>query len=134
MSEPTAILVVDDHPSVAITLADILEAKGFKVYSALSGAEALKILGEHTIDILLTDVRMPDMDGVKLNREVRKTHPNLTTYLMTAYAADELIQQGMKEGIKTVLSKPLDIDLIVALFMAYKSISSTTRRTEEDEK
>ncbi|MGA2505049.1 MAG: response regulator [Anaerolineales bacterium] len=134
MSEPTAILVVDDHPSVAITLADILEAKGFKVYSALSGAEALKILGEHTIDILLTDVRMPDMDGVKLNREVRKTHPNLTTYLMTAYAADELIQQGMKEGIKTVLSKPLDINLIVALFMAYKSISSTTRRTEEDEK
>jgi CheY-like chemotaxis protein len=127
MSEHTAILVVDDHPSVAITLGDILEAKGFKVYSAVSGTDALKILGEHPIDILLTDVKMPDMDGVKLNREVRKSYPNVTTYLMTAYAADELIQQGMKEGIKTVLSKPLDIDLIVALFTAYKSIASRTR-------
>jgi CheY-like chemotaxis protein len=124
MSEPTAILVVDDHSSVAITLADILEAKGFKVYAAMSGAEALKILGEHTIDILLTDVRMPDMNGVMLYREVRKTHPGLSAYLMTAYAADDIIQQGMKEGIKTVLTKPLDIDLVVAIFMAVQSISS----------
>jgi hypothetical protein len=46
---------------------------------------------------------------------------------MTAYAADEIIQQGMKEGIKTVLTKPLDIDLIVALFTALKSITSRTR-------
>jgi CheY-like chemotaxis protein len=120
----TAILVVDDHPSVAITLADILDAKGFKVYSAISGEEALKILEEHPVDILLTDVRMPDMDGVMLNREVRKSFPNVTTYLMTAYAEDDLIQQGMKEGIKTVLSKPLDIDLIVALFTAFKSMAS----------
>ena len=126
MSEPTAILIVDDHPSVAITLADILKAKGFKVYAAMSGAEALKILGEQPIDILLTDVRMPDMNGVALYLEARKTHPKLITYLMTAYAADEFIQQGMKEGIKTVLTKPLDIDLIVALFTAIKSISSKT--------
>jgi len=48
MDEPTAILVVDDHPSVAITLADILVAKGFIVFSAISGAEALKILGKQT--------------------------------------------------------------------------------------
>ena len=124
MDEPTAILVVDDHPSVAITLADILVAKSFIVFSAISGAEALKILDKHTIDILLTDVRMPDMDGVTLNREVRKTHPNMTTYFMTAYAADDLIQKGMKEGVKTVLTKPLNIDLIVSLFMAHKHISS----------
>jgi CheY-like chemotaxis protein len=123
-SKPTAILVVDDHPSVAITLGDILEAKGFKVYSAISGMDALKIMGEQPIDILLTDVRMPDMDGVKLNREVRKSFPNVTTYLMTAYAEDDLIQQGMKEGIKTVLSKPLDIDLVVSLFKAVRNISS----------
>lgn len=124
MSQTTVILVVDDHPSVAITLTDILEARGFEVYSAFSGAEALKVLQAHPIDILLTDVRMPDMDGVTLYREVRKTYPKLITYLMTAYAADEIIQQGMKEGIKTVLTKPLDINLIVALFTAIKGISS----------
>ncbi len=127
MSDPTAILVVDDHPSMAITLADILEAKGFKVYAAISGAEGLMIMREHPINILLTDVRMPDMDGVKLSREARKILPALTTYLMTAYAADEIIEQGMKEGIKTVLTKPLDIDLMVALFTAYRNISSSKR-------
>ena len=125
--ELTAVLVVDDQPSVAITLADILEVKGFKVYPAYSGAEALEILREHPVDILLTDVRMPDMDGVTLYREMRKTHPNLTTFLMTAYAADDIIQQGMNEGIKTVLTKPLDIDLIVSLFSMIKKLSAPTR-------
>ncbi len=85
------------------------------------------MLDEHPIDILLTDVRMPDMNGVALYREIRIKHPSLTTYLMTAYAADEIIQQGMKEGIKTVLTKPLDIDLIVAMFKELKRGTSTTR-------
>ena len=127
MSDLTSILVVDDQPEVATSLADILEFKGFKVFPAFSGAEALKIMRKNPIDILLTDVRMPDLDGVALYREVRKTHPLVATYLMTAYAADEIIRQGMKEGIKTVLTKPLDIDLIVALFTAAKHISSKAR-------
>ena len=124
MDKTTAILVVDDQPAVVTSLADILDFKGFKVYPAFSGADALKILGEHPIDILLTDMKMPDMNGIMLYREVRKKFPHVTTYLMTAYAADELIQEGMKEGIKTVLTKPLDIDLIVALFTAVRSLSS----------
>ncbi len=123
MDEMTTILVVDDQVAVATTLADILQAKGFKVYLAASGEEALQILRENSVDILLTDVRMPDMNGVQLYREARKINPPLTTYMMTAYAADDLIQQGMKEGIKTVLTKPLDIDLMIALFTAYKNFS-----------
>jgi DNA-binding NtrC family response regulator len=123
MDDTTTILVVDDQVAVATTLADILLAKGFKVRLAVSGEEALQILKEDAVDILLTDVRMPDMNGVSLYREARKIAPALTTYMMTAYAADEIIQQGMKEGIKTVLTKPLDIDLMIALFTAYKNLS-----------
>ncbi len=126
MSASLSILVVDDNPSMLKTLADILDARGFGVYSASSGAEALKILQNHHVDILLTDVRMPDMNGVALYREIRTTHPNLTTFLMTAYAADDIIQQGMKEGIKTVLSKPLDIDFLLTLFLAVKRIIKDT--------
>ena len=124
MNGQTSILVVDDQPDVATSLADILALKGFTVYLSFSGAEALKILEAQPVDILLTDVKMPDMNGVMLYREVKKKYPRVTTYFMTAYAADELIQQGMKEGIKTVLTKPLDIDLIVSLFTAVRSISS----------
>jgi CheY-like chemotaxis protein len=116
MSESLSILVVDDSPSMATSLVDILDIKGFEVYAAQSGAEALEILREHAVDILLTDVIMPDMNGVELYREARKIHQNLTTFLMTAYAADGIIQQGMAEGIRTVLNKPLNIDFLLTLF------------------
>ena len=116
MIDSTSVLVVDDNSSMAMTLADILDAKGFIVYFALSGAEALQVLREHPVDILLTDVKMPDMDGVTLYRQTRKAYPHLVTFLMTAYSADDLIQKGMSEGIKTVLSKPVDIDFAISLF------------------
>jgi two-component system response regulator YesN len=123
MSESFSILVVDDNPSMARALADVLDVKGYIAYAACSGAEALEILRDHPVDILLTDVIMPEMNGVALYRETRKTHPYLTTFLMTAYAADDLIQQGMKEGIKTVLNKPVDIDFLLTLFSATRRIS-----------
>jgi two-component system response regulator GlrR len=122
MKETATILVVDDNPSMAKTLADIMVIKGFEVYAAYSGMEALAIMQSQPIDILLTDVVMPDMNGVELYRETRKTHPKLTTILMTAYAADDIIHQGLAEGIKTVLTKPLDIDFLLVLFLAYKRV------------
>ena len=124
MSASLSILIVDDNPSMASALADVLDVKGFEVHAAYSGAEALEILQAHPVDILLTDVIMPDMDGVTLYRATRKTHPRLTTILMTAYAADDLIQKGMAEGIKTVLSKPVDINFLLTLFSAYKKIAT----------
>jgi CheY-like chemotaxis protein len=122
MSESFTILVVDDNPSMAGSLVDILEVKGFEVHAASNGAEALEILRVHHVDILLTDVKMLDMNGLDLYRETRLIYPKLITLFMTAYAADDLIQQGMKEGIKTVLSKPVDIDLLLSLLSNYKRI------------
>jgi DNA-binding response OmpR family regulator len=124
MSDPISILVVDDNPSMTDTLEDILDTKGFEVHVAYSGMEALALLRAHKVDIMLTDVKMPDMNGVELYLETRKTHPTITTFLMTAYAADDLIQRGMKAGIKTVLNKPLDIDLLIAMFSAIGRINS----------
>jgi two-component system response regulator YesN len=122
MSGSTSFLVVDDNPSMASSLVDILELKGFEVHSAYSGAEALEIMRDHPVDILLTDVRMPNMNGVELYRATRKTHPNLITVLMTAYATDYIIRQGIAEGIKTVLQKPVDLDALLDQFSAYKRI------------
>jgi CheY-like chemotaxis protein len=120
MIDTLSILVVDDNPSMARSLGDILDIKGFEVQTAGSGAEALMILRDHPVDILLTDVKMPDMNGVALYRETRKNHPSLTTILMTAYAANDLIEQGINEGIKTVLTKPVDIEFLLTLLSAYQ--------------
>jgi CheY-like chemotaxis protein len=115
-----SILIVDDNPSMAAALVDILVLKGFETFMASSGAEALQLLHDHPIDVLLTDVIMPEMDGVSLYRQTRQAYPRLITILMTAYAADELIQQGMAEGIKTVLTKPIDIDFLILLLSTYE--------------
>jgi two-component system response regulator YesN len=115
-----SILIVDDNRSMADALVDILVLKDFETFVASSGAEALQILHEHPIDVLLTDVIMAEMDGVALYRQTRQAYPQLITILMTAYAADELIQQGMAEGIKTVLTKPVDIDFLILLLSSYK--------------
>ena len=122
MSETLCILVVDDNPSMADSLADILEIKGFTVRAAASGKEALEILREGPVDFLLTDVKMPDMYGLDLYRATRKLYPRLITVFMTAYAADDLNQQGMAEGVKTVLTKPLDIKFLLSFFSAQKRI------------
>jgi len=122
MSETISILVVDDNPAMAESLADILEAKGFSVSKAASGAEALEILRERPVDILLTDVKMPEMDGLELFRETQSLYPKLITIFMTAYAADDLIQQGMAEGVKIVLTKPLEINFLLHLFSAEQRI------------
>jgi DNA-binding NtrC family response regulator len=126
MSESLSILVVDDNPSMAKSLADVLDLKGFMVYPASSGADALEILRDHPIDVMVTDVIMPEMNGVALYHETRKTHPQLTTFLMTAYAADDLIQKGMADGIKTVLPKPLNVDLLLLLLSAVGRLSKKT--------
>jgi CheY-like chemotaxis protein len=128
MSETINILVVDDNPAMADTLADVLKVKGFTVHAAGGGAEALKILREQPVDILLTDVKMPNMNGLELYRETRKAYPKLITIFMTAYAADDLIQKGMAEGIKTVLDKPLDIDFLLVLLSAHRRIIAEASR------
>ena len=115
-----SVLIVDDNPAMASAMYDILVVEGFETYMVSSGAKALQVLQEHPIDILLTDVIMPEMDGLELYRRTRQAYPQLITILMTAYAADELIQQGMAEGIKTVLTKPIDIGFLVLLLSTYR--------------
>jgi YesN/AraC family two-component response regulator len=104
------------------TLSDILTAKGFQVYTANSGKEALQIIHSKPADILITDIRMPDMDGLSLFQRANKLQPNLVTYLMTAYSNDNIIQQGLQEGVTTVLTKPLNIEFLLQLLYTHKSV------------
>lgn len=115
MNQPVSILVVDDNLPVIKTLKDILEAKSYRVFTASTGNEVLKIMKKEFINILLTDIKMPDMNGVELYQKLQKINKRPATILMTAYAADDIIKEGLDIGIKTVLTKPLDIDLLLNL-------------------
>jgi two-component system response regulator HydG len=116
MEPKLRILIVDDDQRMTRTLADILSVAGHEVVEANSGAQALEKVSTQTFDCVLTDVKMPEMNGVELHRQLRLAQPGLPVMLMTAYAADELIRQGLDEGVVGVFDKPLAINQLLAFF------------------
>ena len=118
MLDKLRILIVDDDRRMVHTLADILTISGYTPVEAFSGQEALEKIAAEACDCVLTDVRMPGMDGVEFHRQLRKSHPGLPVALMTAFASDETIRQGLAEGAVGVFDKPLNIAQLLGFFDA----------------
>jgi two-component system response regulator HydG len=116
MNPKLHILVVDDDERMTRTVVDILTMSGHEAVEANSGPEALEKAGMQIFDCVLTDVKMPDMNGVELHRQLRLAQPGLPVILMTAYAADELVRQGLDEGVVGVFDKPLAMNHLLAFF------------------
>lgn len=114
------ILVVDDDRRMTKTTVDILKVKGYSADTAYSGPEALEKIATFDYDCILTDIRMPGMDGVELLRTIRENQPGLPVVLMTAYANDALVQQGIAEGAVAALTKPLDLNQLLNFFSSLR--------------
>jgi DNA-binding NtrC family response regulator len=107
------ILIVDDEGSLLLTLVANLELEGFDVMGAPDASAALSLLREQHFDLVLTDIRMPGMSGVELFRAIRDLRPNMPVILMTAFAAENLINEAVQEGVFAVLPKPFDIEHVI---------------------
>lgn len=108
------ILVVDDEESLRITLAANLELEGLEVLEASTGEEALQLVRQRPVDVVLADIRMPGLHGVELNRHLRRERPGLPVVLMTAFAQESLVGDAMAEGVFTVLPKPFDVEHLLS--------------------
>jgi DNA-binding NtrC family response regulator len=108
------VLVVDDEDGLRVSLAANLELDGFEVLEAENGAAALAKLSTTAVDVMLTDIRMPGINGVDLFRKAREQHPELPVILMTAFALEALVDDAMAEGVFTVLPKPFEPALAVS--------------------
>src|SRR5881409_2707499 len=104
------ILVVDDERSILVLLKEALGQWGYLVTTAASAAEALGILKSELFDALITDIRMPDMSGLELLREVKKQDESIEVVMMTGYPTIASAVQALKEGAYDYLSKPLILD------------------------
>ncbi len=109
------VLVADDEPSSRSGLLTLLRQEGFDVTVAEDGYKALARLEETAPDVLLTDLKMPGLDGIELLRKARALYPELIVILMTAFAGVETAVQAMREGAEDYLTKPLQIDELVIL-------------------
>lgn len=102
-----SILVVDDDPNSLFGVCQILKDEGYQVLPAESGKEALKRLKTDSINMIITDEKMPDMSGMALLSEVKKTDPEIPVILMTAYGSVSLAVQALKHGAFYFFEKPI---------------------------
>src|SRR5262245_15871030 len=108
--DPAKILVVDDEPSILRLLQEALSQWGYQVTCASTVEDALVTLGTELFDAALTDVRMPDMSGLDLLREIKKQDESIEVIVMTGYPTISSAVEALKEGAYDYLSKPLILD------------------------
>ena len=128
--EPVPILLLDDDANTRKGLSTFLSMQGLSVRVATRPSEAFAALEEGGAGILLTDVRMPEMDGISLAREVKKRFPDVMVLVMTAYGNVKDAVVAMREGAFDYLTKPLDEEeLLLSLRKAsdYVSLRSEVR-------
>ena len=106
----SSILIVDDEQSYRQLLSLVFEGDGHSIRTAVNGREALELLQAESADIVISDVKMPDMDGIGLLRAVRETLPDVGVILMTAFASVETAREAFKLGADDFIQKPFDVE------------------------
>jgi DNA-binding NtrC family response regulator len=104
------ILIVDDEPKLGRVLVEMLEGAGHDVAHAGGGADAIKRIAAGGLDVVVTDLRMPEVDGMAVLREVRQKSPGTDVVLMTAHATAQNAVEAMKQGAADYLIKPFAMD------------------------
>ena len=104
------ILVVDDEENTRIGLSKLLSQEGFQVESAANGNDALEMLGQHKINLVISDINMPDMNGLVFLRELSRKFPSTNVIMITAYGGVESYLEAMNLGAYEYLHKPVRLD------------------------
>lgn len=111
-----SILLIDDEAEFISTLAERLRLRGYSATLALDGESALKMLETEHADLALLDVMLPGMQGIEVLRRIRERLPELPVILLTGQAGAKDGIEGMKQGAKGYLTKPVDIKELLELF------------------
>ncbi len=112
MADDLKVLVVDDEPIVTKSAERVLNAEGYKVESAHDGREALLKTEQNHYDLLLTDIRMPEMDGISLIRWMRQFRPATGIVVITGYPSQETIEEVLDLGIVDYVPKPFTPEVL----------------------
>jgi two-component system, NtrC family, response regulator len=107
------ILIVDDEKNYPLILSAILEEEGFETFTANSGRDALEILASTDIDLVLTDMKMPSMDGIELLEKIKAKDQDLPVIMMTAHGTVDKAVEAMQKGAYSYILKPFDNDRLI---------------------
>jgi DNA-binding NtrC family response regulator len=109
------ILVVEDKESMAKMLKDALESEGYRVIYSRDGTEGIQHIKESRIDLVLTDLKLPEKDGIEILRAAKEENQLMPVIVMTAFGSVETAVTAMKEGAFDFITKPFDIDHLLML-------------------
>ncbi|MBW4054149.1 MAG: response regulator [Proteobacteria bacterium] len=108
--EHKRILVVDDEENARVALSKILTHDGYDVSSARNGVEALNYLRSKDVELIITDLNMPEMNGLMFLRELNRSHPSSNVIMITAYGEVESYLEAMTLGAFEYINKPVKYD------------------------
>jgi DNA-binding NtrC family response regulator len=110
MKAEQVILIVDDEEGLREGLSKLLEIEGYAALAAESGEQALEILQQSHIDLVLTDMRMPGMNGIDLLKKIRERYPGIGVIILTGYGQIESYIEAMNFGAIEYVSKPFKVN------------------------
>ena len=109
VAKPLCILIVDDSELILVVLRELLATVGHHATTAVSGAEAIEVLGRGGIDLIISDYHMPGMDGLELLKALREMGNEIPFFLMTGTAPEECREKALQIGADGFITKPVNI-------------------------
>ena len=108
--EEQRILIVDDAGPVVVLCVNVLQSLGYAVKGANRGERALELVAGEAFDLMVVDYKMPGMDGFQVVRQARAVRPGMAFILMTAHGTPEVLDEAIRMGFSSILSKPFTPD------------------------
>jgi len=115
LARESRILIIDDEPLMRISISDALKGDGCQVFETASGREGIALAKDGGFDIVITDLRLPDVDGIEVLKSCKRLSPDTFVILITAYGAVETAVEAMKYGAYDYITKPFSMDELLLM-------------------
>jgi response regulator RpfG family c-di-GMP phosphodiesterase len=125
------VFVIDDELVVCELLSDLLKDRGYSVKYALSGEEGVREAKGNRFDVIMTDLRLPDMDGIKVLEAIRTFDPDSVVIIITGYPSFETVQAALRQGAYDYITKPFNIEeisFVIKRAVAFKNLAMENKR------
>jgi len=129
------ILIVDDEPLVRRSLSELLTLSGYTVSTAGSGKEAVTLLKDYAADVIISDIKMPEMDGVQLLKHIKSNNSDIPVILITGYASIDSAVEAMKQGAYDYVTKPIvdsEIKIVLERLIKQRQLQEENVKLKEE--
>ena len=109
------VLIIDDEPLMRLSISDALKAEGYNIASVESGGEGLKAIKDKAYDIVITDLKLPEVDGLHILKSCRHYSPMTKILMITAYGSVETAVEAMRQGAYDYITKPFSMDEMIII-------------------